>query len=226
MQGNWREKYNRYKSFLLNTVDRYEERTDVRVYLEILLSLATISVFAIFALRPTLLTIAELIKEIEAKEELVDKLDSKIETITAAQIIYDKHRNNIELLKDAVPQQAKIDHLIYQLEGLVEKNNLRAQSIAVKETPLLDSPKKSVQSGQNDKESSESVSFDIKVRGDYVSLFSFITDVENLLRPIKIINTTILAQQDEETEEIFLSLTLSGDMPYNYTEDEEKPNQQ
>ena len=125
MQENWRQQYLRYKSYLLNTVDRYKERTDTRIYLEILLSLITISIFSIFALRPTLLTIAELIKEIEAKEQLVDKLDNKIETITSAQILYDRESSNIQLLKKAIPKKPEIDTAIYQLEGLIEKNNLK-----------------------------------------------------------------------------------------------------
>lgn len=216
MQRSWRENYLRYKSFLLNTVDRYEERTDVRIYLEILLSLITISVFSVFALRPTLLTIAELIKEIEAKEELVNKLDNKIETITTAQILYDKQRSNIQLLKRSIPSNPKTDSLIYQLEGLVEKNGLMAQKLTINEIPLLKT--KTVQKPQdpNKKADSTFIDFDVQISGDYTLLLSFMADVEKLLRPIKISNTSIISQQDDETGDITLKLILSGEIPYTY----------
>ena len=81
MNQSWRREYLRYKSYFLNVMGRYKERADVKVYLEILLSLATISVFAIFALRPTILTIAGLLKEIETKKETLAKMDEKISNL-------------------------------------------------------------------------------------------------------------------------------------------------
>lgn len=219
MQGNWRQKYLRYKSYLLNTVDRYQERTDVRIYLEILLSLITISIFSIFALRPTILTIAELIKEIESKEQLVDRLDSKIETITQAQILYDRERNNILLLKESIPQEPETDNLIYQLEGLVEKNNLKAQSLGIGETTILGASTNNPTNNPQDKDDVSYIPFNIQLTGKFTSLHSFIADVEKLSNPIKILKSTIMSKKDDKTREINLVLTLSGQVPYERIKD-------
>ncbi|MBN1169147.1 hypothetical protein JXA63_04625 [Candidatus Woesebacteria bacterium] len=208
MQGNWRQKYLRYKSYLLNTVDRYKERTDIRIYLEILLSLVTISVFSIFALRPTILTIAELIKEIDAKEQLVQKLDDKIETISQAQALYYRERENIGLLKNSIPENPEADTLTYQLEGLVEKNSLIAQSVNIGETKVLGISK------NKSKEDNTYISFNISVVGEYGSLYSFIKDLEDLYQPIKIINTSIVSTENKDTGKINLVLTLNAQAPY------------
>lgn len=208
MQGNWRQKYLRYKSYLLNTVDRYKERTDVKIYLEILLSLVTISVFSVFALRPTILTIAELIKEIEAKEELVAKLDNKIDTITKAQILYDRGRENIQLLKKAIPASPETDTLTYQLEGLVERNNLQAQVMSIGETTILGA------ANTNQDNSDSSIPFNIRLSGEYPTFYQFLDDIEKLSKPIRLQSTSIFSTEDKKTGERRLILTLKGQTPY------------
>ncbi|MCK4588646.1 hypothetical protein KAT60_02400, partial [Candidatus Woesebacteria bacterium] len=88
MALGWRRGYLRYKSYFLNVIVVYKRRKDLRMFLEITLSLVTISFFAVFALKPTLLTIAELTKEIKTKEETVAKMDEKIQNLERGQQIY------------------------------------------------------------------------------------------------------------------------------------------
>ena len=92
---DWKKNYVRYRSYFLDIAGRYKERTDIRVYLEILLSLTTISIFSIFALRPTLLTIGGLIKDIEAKKATLVKMDEKMKNLSQAQNLYDQEREKI-----------------------------------------------------------------------------------------------------------------------------------
>ena len=106
MYPGWRNNYLRYKTYFLNVLGRYRERADVRVYLEILLSLTAISIFSVFALRPTLLTIAELIKEIESKKLTLTQMEEKINNLSQAQTLFDRERGKIVLLdtsKTSIP---------------------------------------------------------------------------------------------------------------------------
>ena len=123
MNPSWRKNYLRYKTYFLNVVARYKEREDVKVYLEILLSLLTISVFAVFALRPTLITIAQLIKDIQGKKETVAKMDEKIGKINKAKVLYDSEKERIALLDTAIPAKPQAEVFIRQIEGLVGKDN-------------------------------------------------------------------------------------------------------
>src|SRR3972149_11044320 len=99
MNPGWRNNYLRYKSYFLNVVGSYRERADIRVYLEILLSLVTVSIFSIFALRPTLLTIAHLTREIQSKQQTLKTMEDKIGNLGQAQSLYDRERAKIALLE-------------------------------------------------------------------------------------------------------------------------------
>jgi len=71
MAPAWRNSYLRHKTYFLNISSQYSKKQDVRMFMELLLSLATVSLFAVFAIRPTLITIAELYKEIQGKKTTV-----------------------------------------------------------------------------------------------------------------------------------------------------------
>ena len=81
MAGGWRSNYLRYRSFFLNIYNVYKRRPDLKMFMEILLSLGTISFFAAFALRPTALTIVDLLEQIDEKETTIEKMDQKIQNL-------------------------------------------------------------------------------------------------------------------------------------------------
>jgi len=85
---NWREDYNRYQRLFWKNYNLFKEREDIRNYVELVLSLISIIIFAVFALRPTILTIIELNKEIKTKEETVKQMDTKIKNLQKAQKPY------------------------------------------------------------------------------------------------------------------------------------------
>jgi hypothetical protein len=60
MALGWRQGYSRYRAYFLNIYNLYKQRPDLRMFLEILLSLGAIAIFAAFAVRPTALTIVQL----------------------------------------------------------------------------------------------------------------------------------------------------------------------
>src|SRR3989304_7020767 len=125
MDTGWRKNYLRYKSFFLNILTQYRERSDWKAYLEILLSLTTVSIFSIFALRPTILTIAELIRQIEEKKDTVSQMDAKIQNLSKAQTLYDRQRPNIiPLTETAIPKNSNSDIFARQIEGLSSSNQV------------------------------------------------------------------------------------------------------
>ena len=87
MALGWKKDYLRYKSFFLNVLAIYKQRTDLHLFSEILLSLITILLFGIFAIRPTLLTIAQLVKDIRGKEATLALMDQKINSLNRARAI-------------------------------------------------------------------------------------------------------------------------------------------
>ena len=115
----WRRNYIRYKRLFLSFFSTYRERQDIKMFLEILLSLASISILSLAALRPTIITITELIKEIETKKDIIEKMDKKIETLTKAQFLYDQEISRIRLLETSIPKEPYPDAFLQQLEDAV-----------------------------------------------------------------------------------------------------------
>src|SRR4030042_1069686 len=74
-----RQKYQSRKNLLAKTLNAYSQRPNLKAYLELFLSLITVVVFGVFAIRPTIITIGKLLKEIKAKEETVVIMNQKIE---------------------------------------------------------------------------------------------------------------------------------------------------
>jgi hypothetical protein len=210
----WRNSYLRYKTYFLNVSSQYSKREDVKAFMELLLSLATVSIFAIFALRPTLITIAQLFKEIEAKKAIIAKLDEKIKTLSLAQENYESQKDNIALLEIAIPASPNPDSFIKQIEGVIGRNAVGILSINLGESTLLGTPKEGVLivGAEPLPEGAAGLSFTINVSSGYPTLASFLADLEALRRPVKIgkvsINTSItdLGRQ--------LILVVVGQTPY------------
>lgn len=202
MRPAWRLNYLRYKRLFIDYVGKYKERQDLKMFLEVLLSLLTISLFSLFALRPTIVTIAELIKEIEAKRETLAIMEEKVNNLTAAQRLYDQERSRIELLTTSIPEEPLPQRLVRQIEGLSAKHTVAILGMSVKETPLMPLPKKE----QSD------VVFSLNTTANYSSLVTFLEDLEKTRRPIKIVSlglgTTVI-----DVGKV-LNLTVTGQTPF------------
>ena len=93
MQIGWRQKYATSRNLFTKTMASYSQKPSLKAYLEILLSLFTISILGIFAIRPTTITIGKLYNEIKAKEETIKRMDQKIQNLKNADELYTKEKD-------------------------------------------------------------------------------------------------------------------------------------
>jgi len=218
MYPGWRKNYLRYKSYFLNVAGQYKQRADIKVYLEILLSLATVTVFSIFALRPTLLTIAELIKEIETKNETISLIDSKIQDLSKAQLLSDRQKANISLLQIAIPQEPSPDIFTRQVELLTQRHLTPLSSFTIgKATILGETTSNTTNEEEETSIESAKLTFSVKT-DDSISNFSdsvnLLGEIEKLRRPVGIESFTFSTSEDKEEEKQILTFTISGFLPY------------
>lgn len=219
MNQSWRRDYLRYKSYFLNVMGRYKERADIKAYLEILLSLVTISIFAIFALRPTILTIAGLLKEIETKKETLAKMDEKISNLSRAQVLFDQEQQNVNLLKGSVPTNPVPDVFARQIEGLsirysvpITKISLdKATILGLQAAPPQTETKNKVPFPQGTSELLFSITFTVGIE-EYQSLTNLLSDLEKLRRPAKI--DKLVMNASKEGNNTLLLLAIEGRIPY------------
>jgi Tfp pilus assembly protein PilO len=218
MALGWKKEYFRYKGFFLNISLLYKRREDVRMFLEIMLSLTTVAIFSIFALRPTILTISQLIRDNKTKEGVVATLTAKAQALTDAQNVYEQETANISAIKFAVPDQAGVEVLDRQIEMLAVQNSVKILNFMVEGVNLVGKPVvQPVTAGLSPYPvDSIPVSFSLTATGDYTALFAFQKGLENLRRPIKIDSVKIFTATTEAGNSLNLSLT--GRVPYLITQ--------
>jgi hypothetical protein len=221
MALGWRKEYLRYRGFFLNIVDLYKQRRDLLMFLEILLSCATIAIFSIFALKPTAITIIELVKEINSKEEVVSKMDTKLADLRKAQTNYSKEAVKIQILDTAIPTKPSPETFLRQVQGIAYLDTANINSASIDEVTLIG---ESRLKSKSDKESlpsgAQGLSFYFNFNGNYVSLSSFLSDFEYMRRPVKIESLKISKQLGDELTSDLLDLSISGQAPYIMAEEE------
>ena len=213
MAIRWKQNYARYKDFFLNTYSVYKRRESVQTFLELILTLCAISVLALFALRPTILTIIDLLKQIEKKEELIAQMDTKIQNLSVAQTVYSQQAANIELLSSAIPNSADPHKLVEQIMALFAQNGLAVLSLNLNETLVKGI---SIQTVSNEfeplLENANFVPFSVTTKGDYNTIKAAISNLENTRRPSIIGNLAIKANTSEEDSSLIL--TVEGQSVY------------
>lgn len=215
MASDWQKNYYRYKTYFLNVYNIYKQRPDVRIYLELLLSIATISFFLTVALRPTALTIIQLLDQIKAKKETVAQLDTKIQNIQKAQTTYDQEQGRLSLLDTSIPAGPTPETYVRQLEGLANNNGVSILGMTIGETVLSGSAIEQIKEDSSLSslpDNSKGVTFSVSVTGDYPNLNSFFNGLENMRRPVVVDGASInLSNTDQGTQ---IVLVVSGRIPY------------
>lgn len=214
MALGWRKEYLRYQLFFLNIVNLYKQREDLKMFLEILLSLLTISIFGAFALRPTILTITQLIKDIKAKEEIVVKMEEKIKNLEIAQTLLEDESASLPIVHSSVPSFPQPDVFARQIEALSAKNSVTILAFSIDKTTLLGKPPapKSSKELKPLPQNSSALEFSLSVKGNYSNLFNFLQETENLRIPVLIDSAGLNLSKLQE--EKFLTLVVSGRTPY------------
>src|SRR5258708_1974559 len=201
MAAEW--KGGNYQKYLLDVMALYRQRPDLKAYLEVLLSIVTIGMFILFAIKPTLITIADLWTKIQSEQITSDQLDTKIKNLGLAQTVFNKEKTNIDLLNQAIPTAPDVASYVRQIEGVIKKDSITTTTISVDKASLLAPASASASMG---------VSF--SVSGTYQNLSNLLFDLENLRRPSIIKKLDYNVVQIGQTSKT-LNLSVTSDVPYN-----------
>ncbi|CAN5341710.1 hypothetical protein BH10PAT1_BH10PAT1_1930 [soil metagenome] len=190
-----------YRKYFLNIIVLYKQRRDLKTYLELLLSIAAIAIFMVFAIKPTIITITDLITKINTEQVTSDALDIKIKNLGIAQSTFNQNQDGINLLSQAIPNGPDVASYVRQLQGVAAKESAQIISLTVSQTDLSNK----VGSG-----SAQMITTTVTASGDYGNLQNFIKDVESLRRPAIIENINLVAESSGT-----LDLTFSPKAAYN-----------
>lgn len=205
----WRREYTTYKKYVFDIYASYKKKRDIMMFMEILLSLATIALLAVFALRPTSLTIIGLVKEIRAKEDLIERMDTKIRNLSTAQSLYSSEARRIGLLNQAIPDKPNYDAFYKQLLAIHARNGVQVQTISSEDVNLVGLPP-SRSSDESNVEGVVPIPLRTQSLGEYLSIKNLLTQLENLRRPYFLNQVSISPESPENPNTIIFS--VSGDL--------------
>lgn len=198
MDADQPERYRRYRRYFID-LSRFYQKKGVRVYTGIVLSILTVAFFLFFAIRPTIITIISLVKEIKDKRVIAEKLEDKIDALNLAQIEYQRIERKLYLVDEALPDNADFSLYIRQLEALARRHNVSIESVQFKKIAL--------KSKEEGKEAVQELVFSLALTGDYHQLKSFFDALARLRRLVFVDSFTFQTGKGETK----LLLTLDAE---------------
>lgn len=117
-------------------LEKFYDKPVTKVSLELVLSLVTVLLFAVFALRPTLNTMSQLTKEIEDKKVIETGLTRKLTALATAQNEYLTYRDRFDILEEAIHESPTLETALFYLEYLVNRENISLAGLRIESFPV------------------------------------------------------------------------------------------
>ncbi|HUW21272.1 MAG TPA: type 4a pilus biogenesis protein PilO [Candidatus Bathyarchaeia archaeon] len=180
-----------YSNYLNKVADFYQKK-QVKIYTSLILSLVTTSFFALFAIKPTTVTIASLSKEIKDQKEITNKLDGKIKDLSLAQKEYSSLKPKLSLIDEALPPASEPAVFFGQLEVIAKENNLEFSSAQSRDAVLQEKGQNVKEKVLREKNPYPTFKATLSLNGNYEDMQKFL---ESLLKLRRIINVNNLSIQ-------------------------------
>lgn len=211
---DWKTEHNRYRRYFVN-LKKVTERSDVRSFTNLTLTFFLISIMGFLAIKPTLVIIANLAKEIKEKEEINQKLKSKIVSLVKAQEEYSLNQDRFFLLDQALPNTPDFPTLVSTLEKQANEAGVIFNSFSIDKILLVE--KKETKETKEDKISS--FEFNLSLSGEYDNLKEFLIRLEELRRIVNFSTVSLGAKKEPGKENVYreifnLRLNVSGKANY------------
>ena len=172
-----------------------EEKT--QKFTSIVLTLIALSFFGIFAISPTISTIARLQKEVSDSNFTEEQLKQKITNLSTLGQEYQRIQQDIPYVLFAIPQDPQISTLIAQIQALSQQSNIQLNGLQTLQVEVAT---------QNKTQKKYSAfSFSVSAEGQYENIISFIESLKNMQR-ITSLDTIALNKKTDQNKTIQLSI--------------------
>lgn len=119
-----------------NYIEPFTKSPQAKGYTMFILSIFAIAFFGLFAIRPTILTIIGLQKEILQARDIDKRLAEKIAALDLAQGVWDRTQAKAGLLDQVVPTTPHIAQFMRLLESVASQNSITLGALQVRTLPL------------------------------------------------------------------------------------------
>lgn len=186
------------------TLSQFYDKPVAKVSLELFFTITAVVFFALFAIRPTLVTMSDLVKEIHDKEELNQRLAQKIAALSTVQGEYLSLQDRLGVLDEAIPSSPKFDEALAIIEKIASDQKLTMISLEAKEIP---------------KEQEANIDFSQEVRlnkvvtasfiGDYPSIRQFVDTLQQARREISVDSIVFVISDERGKKRLRANITMS-----------------
>lgn len=187
------------KKFLLT----FYQKPIAQVSTELFFTIAATIFFAVFAIRPTIITMTELVKEIEDKRKTLELLKRKVAVLSTVQNQYFTLQDQFYLLDETVPSQVSFEKTLRIIEKVASDLQIGVSTLQVQRlpvTPINDVPFK--------EKKPQLINLTISVTGSYAQIRDFADQLGNL-RPLLTIDSIGLSSGETDNELDFLTATFT-----------------
>lgn len=186
---------------------KFYEKPVARVSLELFMTVGAVVFFALFAIQPTLVTMSNLVKEIEDKRGLDAQLGKKVASLATAQAEYYALNGRDVVLNEAVPVSVHLVELLQIVEKLASEQEIAINRIGLNQVPdeLKEIPAASFLERQ-------ALPMTIVVQGDYPSIRQFVESLRQTRRMFVIQGVTFSIQEKRGAEK--LQASISVEVPF------------
>lgn len=192
---------------------RYYRMPAVQVSLTLVLSLFVISIFIVFALRPTIVTIVTLKKTIAESEKIRQQLSVKVTNLQKASVQFESLKPILPMLNLTIPNNgAAYLPLTTAIEILARQTGTQIESESLGATLLFSRIISPFVPSKN--QSVVELPFTARVVGSYPNISAFLTKLLSMERIIIIESVTITRETGSKEENTNVALNISGSAYY------------
>lgn len=197
------------QAYLVAVLDRFYQKPIAKVSLELILTLGMVLFMAIFAIQPTLVTMSDLLKEIDEKKQIDEQLGKKIAALASAQTEYLALEQDLAYLEEAFPSNPDIVMDLKIIEKLASENAVIINALNVNRFPDIKSDDADFDANEYKRQSLPVI---ITVRADYRSIRNFVEALKQTRRSFQVKSVVFSLQKNRSQESLSASITL--DLPY------------
>jgi hypothetical protein len=214
MTTGWKGQYFKYRDYAAKMGVLYKERKDFRDFLELILSLSTIIIFVLFAIKPTAITIITLYNQIRDKRETLNSLNQKIKDLQKASNIFNQNQSLIPDVDSSVFGIPEPDTISKQILGLAAKDSVNLLGLSIGQLTIIgkETSSKTASDVRSLPNGALSMPLSISVKGSYTNLLAFVKDLENLKIPVRFDSISINSSQTQDGS-VIVSI-ISARVPY------------
>lgn len=171
-------------------------------YTAVIFSFLVISLFGLYAIRPTIQTILTLKREIQDKTEISQKMEEKIAALIEAQAAYSQIEQSLPIIDQALPDSPEAIPLLIQLRNLADATGVTLATVQLPPVPLVGREatpaSKATTVAAAGKE--QPIEFSIGVSGPYTAIQAFLAGIMDMRRIVNISSIVVSSERSVQPQ--------------------------